>query len=203
MASILFPIAADERRKYERAFLHMPGQLFDPESKAIVECIITNLSAGGAAVECEANFAKTKLFILYIENFGRFEGRAILHPNGQKALEFSIRELKRARLTRMLKTFLEDGVEGVVQLRRFMRNQVAANRNIVLENGNHGTYDILDISINGLFLRTRLRPYIGEILNLGHIQVRVTRHDINGIAVEYVSQPSAPKEASAASLSVT
>jgi len=125
--------------------------------------------------------------LVYIENFGRFEGKTVVHENGQLVLEFSIRETKRARLVEMLKSFLHEGVAGVMHMRR--RAQAPSFDNtIILENGKRAAYDILDISLEGLSLRTRLRPSIGEIVNLGRIRARVIRHDAEGIAVEYVRE---------------
>ena len=54
MASIPAPI--HDNRKYERIKLFLPGQLFNPLNEQSVECKVLNLSAGGAAVHCDAKF---------------------------------------------------------------------------------------------------------------------------------------------------
>jgi hypothetical protein len=179
--------AARDDRKYERVMLHLPGQLFNPSDETAVACKILNLSAGGAALRCDSEFPNGISLVLYIDNFGRFEGKTVVHENGQLGLEFSIRETKRARLVEMLKSFLHEGVTGVMHMRRRARAPSFDN-NIILENGKRAAYDILDISLEGLSLRTRLRPSIGEIVNLGRIRARVIRQDAEGIAVEYVRE---------------
>jgi hypothetical protein len=184
---------ARDKRKYERVMLQLPGQLFNPLNDTAVECKILNLSAGGAALRCDSEFPEGISLVLHIENFGRFEGKTVTHENGQLVLEFSIRETKRARLVDMLKSFLQEGVAGVTRLRQRARAPSFANNSIILENGRRETYDILDISLTGLSLKTRLRPSIGEIVNLGPVRARVIRHDVGGIAVEYVRESQGAK----------
>ena len=181
-------IAARDKRKYERIMLHLPGQLFNPLNNTTVECKILNLSAGGAALQCDSAFLPGISLVLYIENFGRFEGKMLVHEGGQHVLEFSNKEIKRARLVKMLNSFLNEGMAGVMKARMRARTHPYVNNKIILENGKRETYDILDISLQGLSLRTRLRPPIGEIVDLGRIRARVIRHDIEGIAVEYVKE---------------
>jgi hypothetical protein len=43
----------------------------------------------------------------------------------------------------------------------------------------------MDISLTGVSLRTRSRPAIGEIVTIGTVEGRVTRHFDDGIAVEF------------------
>lgn len=198
-------IAGQDRRKYERIMLYLPGQLFNPLTKTTVECKILNMSAGGAALRCDSTFPNGISLVLYIENFGRFEGKTVVHEDGQHVLEFSIIETKRARLVKMLKSFLHEGVAGVMRVRMHTRAHAPANNTIILENGKRAAYKILDISLEGLSLKTRLCPSIGEIVNLGRIRARVIRHDVEGIAVEYVREskgadvvPGADCEAAAA-----
>jgi hypothetical protein len=59
---------------------------------------------------------------------------------------------------------------------------------ITRENGEHISCDVLDISLDGVSLRTRIRPPVGEIVNLGRTRGRVVRHHIDGIAVQYVKE---------------
>jgi hypothetical protein len=181
-------IAGQDRRKYERIMLCLSGQLFNPLTKTTIGCKILNMSAGGAALRCDCAFPNGISLVLYIENFGRFEGKTVVHEDGRQVLEFSIRETKRARLVKMLKSFLHEGVAGVIRVRMHSRAHDPADNTIVLENGKRAAYEILDLSLEGLFLKTRLRPSIGEIVNLGRIHARVIRRDVEGIAVEYVRE---------------
>src|SRR5215510_4202579 len=174
-----------ERRKYERIKLFLPGQLFNPINEQSAECKVLNLSAGGAAVQCDIQFPAGISLVLYIENFGRFEGTTIVHKSGQLALEFAIGESKRGRLKEMIKTFAAGGLASTHKPER-TPSLVAGS--ITRENGEQLACEVLDISLDGVSLRTRARPPVGEIVNLGRTRGRVVRHMIEGIAVQYVKE---------------
>ncbi len=179
------PPPVPDKRKYERTKLFLPGQLFNPVNQQSAECKVLNLSAGGAAIQCAASFAAGIPLILYIESFGRFEGNTVIHGNGQLALEFSIGESKRGRLMEMLRAF---AIGGVAQMRRHERIPSLVSGSITRENGEHISCDVLDISLDGVSLRTRIRPPVGEIVNLGRACGRVVRHHAEGIAIQYVKE---------------
>jgi hypothetical protein len=177
-----------ENRRYERTKLYLPGQIFDPASEKSVDCKVLNLSAGGAAVQCDQSFPANIMLVLYVENFGRFEGRTIVHADGQLALNFSIGENKRGRLSEMLKTFTLNGVSGVTELRRHARVPALVAGQIVRASGQIISCDVLDISLEGVSVRTKVRPPVGEIVNLGRTRGRVVRHHEDGFAVQYVRE---------------
>jgi hypothetical protein len=177
-----------ENRKYERVKLFVPGHLFDPQSDQSAECKVLSLSAGGASVRSAINFPPGIFLILYINGFGRFEGRTIVHANGQLALHFSIGDAKRSRLIEMLQSFGLEGLAGVTVLRKHVRIPSLASGSIIRENGEQLNCDVLDISLDGVSLRTKVRPSIGEIVTLGRAQGRVVRHHADGIAVQYVKE---------------
>ena len=104
------------------------------------------------------------------------------------ALEFSIGESKRGRLIEMLRSFAIGGMAGVTHMRRHERVPSLVSGSITRENGEHITCDVLDISLDGVSLRTRIRPPVGEIVNLGRARGRVVRHHTDGIAVLYVRE---------------
>lgn len=174
-----------DRRKYERIKLFLPGQLFNPINEQSAPCKVLNLSAGGAAVQCDTQFPAGLSLILYIENFGRFEGTTIVHKSGQLALEFAIGESKRGRLKEMIKTFAAGGLPN---MRQSERVPALVAGSITRENGEQIACEVLDISLDGVSLRTRTRPPVGEIVNLGRTRGRVVRHMIEGIAVQYVKE---------------
>ncbi len=182
------PTPVRENRKYERIRLFLSGQLFDPLSHQTAECRILNLSAGGAAIECSSRFPHGICLVLYIDNFGRFEGKTVLHTNGQLALQFSIGEAKRDRLIEMMRSFGLEGLAGITQLRKHARIPSLASGSITRESGEQLACDVLDISLDGASLRTKVRPPVGEVLSLGRARGRVIRHHADGIAIQYVRE---------------
>ena len=83
------------------------------------------------------------------------------------ALNFTIGELKRKRLTEMLHQFVSRGLPGITELRRYARSASSSSGEIVRENGDRLACDILDISLDGASLKTEGRPAIGEVVALG------------------------------------
>src|SRR5882724_10477332 len=154
MAQITASQPLTDKRKYERIKLFLPGHLFNPLNEQSTDCKVLNLSAGGAAVQCDAKFPAGLTLVLYIENFGRFEGTTIIHASGQLALEFAIGEGKRGRLKDMIKSFAADGVAGVAQMRKHSRMPALISGSITRANGEHISCDVLDISLDGVSLRT-------------------------------------------------
>ena len=188
MAASLDLQPSQEKRKYERVKLLLPGHLFDPQTDQSAKCMVLNLSAGGAAIQCSISFRPGSLLILYIDGFGRFQGKPIVHQNGQLALQFIIGDAKRSRLIEMLQSFGLEGLAGVTRQRKHARVPSLASGSIIRENGEQLDCDVLDFSLDGVSLRTSVRPPIGEIVTLGRAQGRIMRHHADGIAVQYVKE---------------
>lgn len=182
--------ANPEKRKYERISLSLKGLLFDPGDETETSCELINLSGGGATLKSERELPPGKHMVLYIEGFGRYEGTTFLDSSGTPALDFAIGELKRKRLIEMLYQFVSRGLAGIAELRRYARAPSSYIGEIVRENGNRLPCDILDISLDGVSLKTEGRPLIGEVVALGHSLGRVVRHHRHGIAIQYVKAVS-------------
>ncbi len=181
---------AMDKRKYTRVKLYLPGQLFNPSTKESADCKVLNLSAGGAGVQCEAAFPEDAALILYVGGFGRFEGLAMSRKNGHLGLCFQMGDAKQSRLKEMLALFVKDGIAGVTHLREHRRVPSLVRGSITLENGSHLVIDVMDISLEGVSLRTKARPPIGELVTLGHTRGRVVRHHDDGIALHFVKLAS-------------
>jgi hypothetical protein len=175
-----------ERRKYQRVRLYMPGQLFNPVDEQTTDCKVLDLSAGGAAVQCDGAFPIGDHFVLYVTGFGRFEGRVVMHETGVLRLAFTIGESKQNRLKDMLALFVAEGLTGVTESRKHRREPAIGTGFIVRADGNHVKCDVLDVSLDGVSLRTRARPAVGEIVNLGRSWGKVVRHHEEGVSIQFV-----------------
>ena len=178
--------ASEDRRKYERIKLYLVGQLFNPLNNQASECKVLNLSAGGARVQSQTGFSEGLLLVLNVENIGRFEGITIPQETGHFGIRFIAGERKRGHLVSMLTCLGRSGMADVSHLRKHARIPTLVKGSMVRENGKHLTCDVLDISLDGLSVRAKWRPHIGEIVRLGQAHGRVIRHDADGIAIQYV-----------------
>ena len=181
-------VATDDRRKYERTKLYLPGQLFNPLNNQASECKVLNLPAGGARVQSQTEFSEGISLVLNVENIGRFEGITVPQETGHFGIRFIIGERKRGHLVSMLTCLGRSGMADVSHLREHERIPTLVKGSIVSENGKHLTCDVLDISLDGLSVRTKWRPHIGEIVCLGRTHGRVIRHNADSIAIQYVRE---------------
>jgi hypothetical protein len=182
-------VRGEDRRKYERIKLYLPGQLFNPLNNQTNACKVLNLSAGGARVQSQTELSEGMSLVLNVESFGRFEGTTLPpYETGHFGIRFTIGERRRGHLLDMLTCLGRSGMADVSHLREHERIPTLVKGSIVRENGKHLTCDVLDISLDGLSVRTKWRPHIGEIVSLGQAHGRVIRHNADGIAIQYVRE---------------
>ena len=183
-------VAGEDRRKYERTKLYLPGQLFNPLNNEASECKVLNLSAGGARIQSQTEFSQGISLVLNVENIGRYEGITVPQETGHFGIRFTIGKRKPGHLASMLTCLGRSGMAAISHLREHERIPTLIKGSIVRENGKHLTCDVLDISLDGLSVRTNWRPHIGEIVRLGRTYGRVIRHNADRIAIQYVREGS-------------
>jgi hypothetical protein len=176
-------------RQYEGVRLDVPGQLFDPLTDTAIECSVLNLSPGGAGVLCRLSFPTGVKLILHINTFGRFEGSVVPESSvdhGRVVLAFSLSQSKRERVADMISLFVREGLAGVTELRKSRRIRTNGKVDMVLEDGQSLACELVDISLDGVALRTHARPPLGELVRLGRTQGQVARYHDEGVAIRFI-----------------
>ena len=164
----------------------LAGIMFVPTENVIINCLIVNLSAGGARIQCEAPPPRNIRVVLYIDGFGRFEGVTTRYVRDELGLRFVCTEEKRQRLLQDIAAFINGGVTCATQLRGNIRTASNSFGYFVPASGKSVSCNVLNISSQGMSLRTKGRPPIGEIVNFGCTRGRVVRHHENGIAIQFL-----------------
>lgn len=182
---IAFP--AKEKRKHERWTVSLEGRLFVPAEESEQPCEVVDLSAGGARVVCEEVPPCATYVILYVNGFGRFPAVTTRFSDGAIGLRFDMTEHKRQRLTQQIRAYLEGGIAAVTGLRRYTGVQEPSESVLLREDGHEAPCKIRDFSLLGLFVETRARPLLGEVVSIGHHKGRVVHHEENGIAIQFVT----------------
>ena len=177
---------SDDRRVCERVRVALAGKMFVPTEDLIINCQIVNLSAGGARIQCEAAPPRNIRVVLYIDGFGRFEGVTTRHVRDELVLRFVCTEEERKRLLQDIAALIKGGVTRATQLRRHIRTASISFGYFVPSSGESVSCSVLNISLQGMSLRTKGRPPIGEIVNFGCTKGRVVRHHENGIAIQFL-----------------
>jgi hypothetical protein len=169
--------------------------MFVPTEDMTLECQVINLSAGGALIQCEAPPPRNIRVVLYIDGFGRFEAVTTRYVRDELGLRFVCTEEKRQRLLQNIAAFINGGVTSATQLRRHVRTASTSFGYFVPPSGESVSCNVLNISSQGMSLRTKGRPPIGEIVNFGCTKGRVVRHHENGIAIQFlgVQKPAGHK----------
>ena len=174
--------APDERRRTTRVSTHLEGQLFDPASWRSAPCCIVNLSEGGALVECAEHAQMDQEVVLHIANFGRFEATMAHRSTSLVGLSFKAGEAERNRLKEMLKVYAERGTAPSAPVRK-PHIRADGKVSVRLAPDRESLCDVLDISPEGVSLKTAARPSFGEIVRVGEIRGRVIRHHAEGISL--------------------
>jgi len=176
---------ARDQRSDERVSVALAGKLFVPAEKITLDCTIVNLSAGGAGIYCPEPPPLDCFVVLYIEGFGRYEGVTTRYVEGELGLKFVCKEAKRQRLEQDLAAYAADGIKGVTRVRRHRRSADPIQIDHFTMGGFEAACKLMDISLQGALLKTKARPAIGEVIQLGQTRAWVVRHHDEGIGVQF------------------
>jgi hypothetical protein len=177
--------ASVDQRQHQRVAMALPGRLFVPAEDITLECSIVNLSAGGAGVECDEPPPLNAFVVLYVDGFGRFDCVASRYVKGELGLRFVCKDTKRQRLMEKLTSYVQFGVTSETRLRAHSRLRSDVERHFIHAGGVSTRCQIVDFSLEGMSLRTDVRPAIGETISMGLTHGRVVRHLGTGIAIQF------------------
>ncbi len=171
-----------------RVRIALHGNLFVTGEQREADCVITDLSPGGAGVQCKAPPPKRSDVVLYVPGFGRFEGVTTQPTKEGTGIRFDCTPRKQKRIEDQLKLFVKEGLTAVTALRESERISQVAIPSFTLANGEVVECDVLDISLTGISLKTTERPAIDEVIQLGCMAGRVVRHHETGIGVQFIGE---------------
>jgi CheY-like chemotaxis protein len=176
----------NERRRAPRLKTDLEGQIFNPVDWQSTPCRVLNLSEGGALIACAGHALPDQPLVLYVANFGRFEATVAHRSEHLAGLQFKTGEAKLNRLKETLKIYAEHGVVAVATMRKYPRVKTAGKILMVRESGREISCDVLDISPDGVSLKTAVRPPVGEIVRVGKTRGRIVRHHDDGVALQFL-----------------
>lgn len=179
--------ARADRRRYRRVDVDLSGRIFLPEGQREAPCKVLDLSPGGARISCEFDLVAGITVILYVDEFGRFEGDIVRLTGGNFGVQFNCSVLKRERITEQLTAFLNKGLVDDTVLRRHDRKPTRGLARFTRASGEIVSCEVLDLSLSGVSLQTGTRPPLGEVVLIGQMAGRVARHHEQGIAIEFVT----------------
>ena len=183
------PVAAKsgaERRRFRRVKMDLPGRMFLPSDSREAHCTILDMSPGGVAVASEIVPEMGAPVVLYMDGFGRFEGNVVRRDEAGFGLAFVCTPSKRERTAEQLILFLNNALEEDSLMRRHERASHKGFAKFTRADGQIVHGEVSDISVNGVTLKTDVRPGIGEFVLIAQIAGRVARHNPDGISIDFV-----------------
>jgi signal transduction histidine kinase len=181
-----------ERRREKRSNLRLTGKLFGPDRGWEEECTVLDFSVDGAGLRCGASAPVGTRVVLYIECFGRFEGRVVQRNRLRLGVEFQSSKAKRERTRQQISDFLMHGSPAQRRARTGgSANDAPSFTHFIAEDGTKADCKVIDIDLSGASFRTEARPAIGNTIAFGETAARVVRHTRDGIAVEFIDRRSA------------
>ncbi len=180
--------AGAERRRFRRVKVDLPGRLFIPSDSREARCTVSDLSPGGAAIACETVPDAGTPVVLYVDNFGRFEGTVVRRDGYGFGISFVCTPSKRERTAEQLTLFMNKTLVDDSVLRRHERSSQKGFAKFTRADGQIVSCEVMDISVGGVSLKTEIKPPIGEFVLIAQIAGRVARHHGDGVGIEFVGQ---------------
>ncbi len=178
-----------ERRKVSRAGVRLTGRLFAPDRGWEEECTVVDFSADGAGLKCGATAPIGTRVVLYVECFGRFEGKVVQRNRLRLGVEFQCGKAKRERTRQQLAEFaMNGGTANTRQRTGVSTDRAPAFLHFIAEDGTKASCKVLDVGLSGATFRTDARPAVDSTIVFGETAARVVRHTRDGISVEFIDR---------------
>jgi hypothetical protein len=187
-AAPIFEVKLQERRRFERFELALPGRcmLYD---RLEYPCWTIDVSPAGVGIIWLHKGDIGERIVAYISQIGRIEGMIARRLAKGFALEIQAPALKREKLAQRIAWLVKRETIGAPDERRHERispeNQQTKLRT---PDGREYLAELIDVSVPGAALNVDAAPPIGSPVTIGRTSARVVRHFPGGIAVSFNDQ---------------
>ncbi|MGA2794246.1 MAG: PilZ domain-containing protein [Roseiarcus sp.] len=187
-AAPIFEVKLQERRRFERFELALPGRcmLYD---RLEYPCWTIDVSPAGVGIIGLHKGDIGERIVAYISQIGRIEGMIARRLAKGFALEIQAPALKREKLAQRIAWLVKRETIGAPDERRHERispeNQQTKLRT---PDGREYLAELIDVSVPGAALNVDAAPPIGSPVTIGRTSARVVRHFPGGIAVSFNDQ---------------
>lgn len=183
----------EERRRYPRVAVEARGRFLAPDGSEH-ECALRDISIGGIAISSPVPLSVGETIIVYLDDFGRFEGKIARLFDGGFAIETAISGPRRERLQQRLEA-LARGEKIDVSARRAFARYVPGEAGLeessvlTMAGGDSMPCRIIDMSLGGAQVAVDPRPAIGTQVSIGRMEGRIVRHTEEGVGIQFTNVP--------------
>ncbi|MGB3810121.1 MAG: PilZ domain-containing protein [Parvibaculum sp.] len=180
-----------ERRRHPRVPVTVKGRFLAPDGSEHA-CEIRDMSLSGIALMSDATVPMDAHLIVYLDDFGRFEGPVVRTFDGGFAIETALSGARRDRVAERLAAFAKGGNgSGARAFPRYAPTDAGIEEGsiLTLADGRSSPCRIVDMSLGGANVATELRAPIGTNVSIGRMKGRVVRHTEEGIAISFSDIP--------------
>ena len=175
-----------EKRSHARLSLAADGRVMLDDGREF-PCRTIDVSLGGLWLETRAKAGLGDRIVVYLDHFGRLEGRVVRVAMNGFALRLALPNAKRKRLTELLMWHANRADVGAEEDRRHQRIVPRSDRTIIeLLDRSTMAARIIDVSISGACIAVADRPQVGARIVVGRTTCTVVRHCDEGIAVQFL-----------------
>lgn len=182
-----------ERRRHVRVDMPLKARFLTADGSEH-NCIVVNISAGGALLKAKTPPPENCTIVVYIDQIGRFEGRVVRSGRHSFAVDYRSRK---ARAVKTADALIEAmNMRGPRHDRRLApRIRHESHATVILDSGVKIPCSILDISLTGASIEIEPRPPLGATLTLGRMSAKVVRRHEKGVGVVFSGPAQRMEEA--------
>jgi PilZ domain len=180
-----FPKIVPDRRRHRRVPVHLHGR-FMREDKQEYPCQVINMSAGGMALHAPVVCNIGERIVAYLDNLGRVEGAVVRSFEGGFAVQIIASLYKRERIANLLTWLINQQSLGLTEERKHERvvPRISASK-LIMPNGEVHDVRVIDVSLSGASIATKVKPPVNSEVVLGRMRGRVVRHHDQGVAIQF------------------
>ncbi len=179
------PEAADERRRFQRIEVYLPGR-YMLEDGSEFPCVCIDVSVGGVRLRAAQAGPWGSRVVAYIDGIGRLEGYIVRRAPGWFALETRVTLRKGERVEERIAWIRESETVASPDTRRLSR-QFVERQDVTLStvDGRQQIAQLTDISREGAALLSDAVLELGERVRLDNRRARVMRVFPGGMALKF------------------
>jgi hypothetical protein len=176
-----------DRRRFQRVKINLLGRCMFADHREC-PCQVVEMSPGDALVVSPLSGDLGERVIAYVDNIGRIEGDILDRPQEHGfVMSVNASPRKRDKLADTLTWLANRHVLNLAEDRRHLRRTPKRSEGaLILPDGTTHGCRVIDMSLSGAAISTKLRPPLGSPVRLGRIGARVVRHFEDGIGIEFM-----------------